>query len=129
MSRRRTNFKRASLTMNMLNRAALVVMPKQPYVDWANSIDGGPKLDLNDAHYEYTVYLVDNIGYDSDIPKVLKRYHTYIFEHELAAWYLDIAAWPPQRDLRTFKKWFEVKACSVVLDLCKYRIELEEYGI
>jgi hypothetical protein len=128
--KRRSRQSTIALTTTTLNRAALVVIPKQPYVDWANSLDEfEPRLDIADPHYEYTVYLVDAIGYDSDVPRVLKRYYPIIFEHELAAWYLDTTAWPAKRDLRTFKKWFDVKACSIVLDLCKYPLEVEEFEV
>ena len=40
----------------IINRTALTVIPKQPYIRWANSLDDdGPKLDVHDPHYEPTV--------------------------------------------------------------------------
>ena len=118
------------IPMNMINRAALIVIPKQPYIDWANTLDEeGPKLDINDPHYESSVYLADNIVYESDIVAILKRYYRIIFEHELASWYLDTRAWPQKRGFRTFKAWFEVKVSSVVPDLCKDPIEVEEFEV
>lgn len=114
----------------MSNRAALTVIPKQPYIDWANSLDElEPKLDINDPHYEFTVYLVDEVADEAAVARALRRHYPYIFEHELVAWYRDEKDWPQQRDFRTFKAWFEVKVSSVVLDLCRRPFETEELEI
>jgi hypothetical protein len=61
--------------------------------------------------------------------RALRRYFPQIFENELAGWYLRIADWPQKRDLRTFRDWFEVKVSTVVLDLCKLHMELEEFEV
>ena len=115
---------------HIINRTALTVIPKQPYIRWANALDdNGPKLDVNDPHYEPTVYLIDEVTDDMALNSALRRYCSQIFENELANWHLLVADWPQKRDLRTFKDWFEVKVSTVVLDLSKRYLELEAYRI
>jgi hypothetical protein len=114
--------------MDMINRAAIIVIPKQPYVDWANSLDDdGPRLALNDPNWEYSIYLVRNVESDAAARNAVKRHFTEIFEHELASWDLDENAWPEKRDYRIFKKWFEVRASSIVLDFEKGWVDKEEF--
>ena len=115
---------------HIVNRTALTVIPKQPYIQWANSLDDdGPKLDVNDPHYEPTVYLIDEAEGDAALNRALRRYSPRIFENELANWHLLREDWPQKRDLRTFKDWFEVKVSTVVLDLSKRSLALEEYQV
>ena len=112
--------------MNLVNRAALTVIPKKPYVDWANSVDDKePKL--NQTEWDYTVYLIDNVANDNQLTAALERHYSEIFAEELAAWIQDEKTWPPNRDLKTFMEWFEVRVSSMVLDLSEDRIEVEEF--
>ena len=114
----------------ILNRTALTVIPKGPFVTWANTLDDdGPKLDVNDPHHEPSVYLIHEIADDAALNRALRRYCRQIFENELAGWHLRISDWPRKRDLRTFRDWFEVKVSTVVLDLCKHQMELEEFDV
>jgi hypothetical protein len=46
----------------MLNRAALILRYKQPFVDWINAADPSPTsrtLTLAEVNQEHTVYLVE----------------------------------------------------------------------
>ena len=46
----------------MLNRAALILRYKQPFVDWINAADPSPTshtLSLAEVNQEHTVYLVE----------------------------------------------------------------------
>jgi len=104
--------------MRMVNRAAVVVTPKQPFLDWGNSLEpGGVVLTLDTVMGEPTVYLVRDVEDEAAVQRVLRRHFAEIFEHELAGWWTDPGAWPQQRDFRTFKKWFDVAIHSLVFDL------------
>ena len=49
-----------------VNRGVIVVKPRQPYVDWANTCDDYPtKTTLEDPHRECTAYLLPD-WYDDD---------------------------------------------------------------
>ena len=66
------------MTVESLDRMALVVRPSQPYIDWANSFDdGGPKYDPE--HHHAKVYLIDEVVDPSDIKRMLRRYWRDIF--------------------------------------------------
>lgn len=118
------------MKVNVINRTALTVIPKQLYINWANTLDDdGPKLDINAPYYEPTVYLIDEVADDAVLTRALRRHYAQIFEHELANWHLVEKDWPHKRDFQTFKDWFDVKVSTVVLDLSKHSIELEEFQI
>ncbi len=111
-----------------VNRAALTVIPRQPFIDWVNSFDQSETaLTINDPGDEVSVYLVDEVWTEADVTKALKRHYATIFAQELAAWYPDRKRWPQPRDLRTFKRWFEVKVSSVVVDLSEHHMAVEEF--
>ena len=43
-----------------INRAALIVRPRQPYVDWVNSVDDdGPRAILQELRTDPSIYLVE----------------------------------------------------------------------
>ena len=114
----------------IINRTALTVIPKQPYIRWANSLDDdGPKLDVHDPHYEPTVYLIDEVTGDAALDSALRRYCPQVFGNELANWHLLEEDWPQKRDFRTFRDWFEVKVSTIVLDLSKRHLALDEYQV
>jgi hypothetical protein len=99
----------------MLNRAAVIVRPKQPYLDWAKSLDDSGLVP--DPRGEQTVYLVPDYWDDDEAWAMLERIYPIIFEDELHGWCTDEASWPTPRDFGMFKEWFEVELHSVVEDL------------
>ena len=106
----------------ILNRAALVLEPAQAYLEWARECpEALPDLTFNELGEEGTVYLIPET--DTDSHRWLKRNFVTIFEHELDAWYRDRAFWPKDRSFKTFKKFFKIRFCSIVLDLGKGSIE------
>lgn len=113
--------------MKLVNRSALTIIPRQPYVDWANTLDDGPKLDITDPHHEYDVYLVDEIADGDDLNWVLHEYYPRIFYEALMDWHTDQKDWPKTCDFETFQQWFEVRVCSGVFDLCRGKIRTEKW--
>ena len=108
----------------MLNRAVLIVRPKQPYVDWAAGLDGsGPVPDPED---EQTVYLIPSYEDDDEAWEIVEDLYETIFESELYDWHPDESAWPQDRDFEMFQDWFEIELHSVVEDLCDYEISDDE---
>ena len=114
-------------TFLAVNRAALIVKPKRPFFNWANSLEG-PSLNPDEPLYDPPIYLVEEVEFSPDPGPALQKHHKAIFEHELAAWYLDETAWPPTRDLATFNEWFDVELRSLLVDLSDYQLEVEELG-
>jgi hypothetical protein len=92
------------------------VRPAQPYIDWALGVaDSGLTPEPNG---ERTVYLIPEFGDDEEAKEVLELVYAEVFERELAGWHTDEAAWPTDRSLAAFKRWFNIEMHSVVEDLC-----------
>ena len=108
----------------MLNRAALVVRPRQPFLDWAARLDDSGLVP--NVEGEQTVYLIPQFEDDNDAERVLERVFAEVFERELCGWHSDEDAWPKKRSLALFRKWFTVELHSVVEDLCDYEVVDDE---
>jgi len=97
----------------------MVVKPKQPFLDWLNSldIDDEMSLTLEELQNDSTAYLVPEYQTPEDQAEIVVWSHNYVFEEELMGWYTSEEEWPPTRDLDTFLEWFEVEFHSMVIDL------------
>jgi hypothetical protein len=104
----------------MLNRGALIVRPKQPYLDWAANLDESG-LVPNPAD-EQTVYLVPSFDDDEEAERILRKVYAEVFERELFGWHTDEKAWPKNRTLALFKTWFQFELHSIVEDLCGFEL-------
>jgi hypothetical protein len=102
----------------MLNRAVLIVRPEKPFFDWAAQLDDSGMLP--DVDGEQTAYLVPEFEDGADAERVMRLVFAEVFERELFGWHTDESAWPPQRTLAMFRKWFRIELHSVVEDLCGY---------
>ena len=101
----------------MLNRAALILRYKQPFVDWINAVDSVPTSDdltLAEVNQERTVFLLEVEG---DLAAWLARHHEVLFEQELNGWYTDPALRPRDRSLKTMKEWVSFELHTIVEDL------------
>lgn len=104
----------------MLNRAVLIVRPKQPFLDWAAQLDDSGLVP--EVTGEQTVYLVPEFEDDAEVQHVLKRIFAEVFERELFGWHTDETAWPKHRTFAMFRQWFQIELHSVVEDLCDSEI-------
>lgn len=101
----------------MLNRAALLVRYKQPFVDWINQADTNPShtVTLADVERERTVYLVE-VEDEEGLGIWLQVNHGTLFEDELHGWYTDPALWPSDRSLKVMREWCSFELHTVVVD-------------
>ncbi len=91
--------------MQSINRAAIVVRPKQPFFDWIESFDND--LSLDDLPWS-SVYLADQ--HDGELPEsVIARHFCEMFDEQLMAWHTLESDWPKPRTLAMFKQWFETE--------------------
>ena len=114
--------------MRRVKRTAVIVIPKQPYIDWANSMDD-VKIDDHPSP-EHTIYLClveDITDYVVDAVEMIKPHFEFIFEEELNSWHRLESDWPRNRDLATFLEWFEIQIHSLVIDLPRGRLKTERY--
>jgi hypothetical protein len=112
--------------MTSINRGLLVVKPKQPFLNWLNSLPD--EIEVNEPNQEdldesfqiddYTAYLVPEFE-DDETRQVLEEFYSSIFEEELVSWSQEESDWPKNRDLTMFLEWFEVEFHSMVVDLAE----------
>ena len=87
--------------MAMLNRTAIILIPKQPYVDWANSLDDdGPRFEISEANDQLTVFLGPDLDSVDEIDAFVTENFDFFFEHWLFGWSTDPSQWPKRRTRR-----------------------------
>ena len=102
----------------MLNRSAIVVKPKQPFLDWLQTADPtSHRLILGDLSREPTIYLIPECDTEADVQQVLSELCEEIFVEQLAGWYRDEETWPRDRSFEVFCRWFEFRHHSMLVDL------------
>ena len=113
--------------MKEVNRSLVVIKPKQPYVDWANSfMEEDQGQSIGSFHRDCNAYLIDEIEEDGDEERILKKVYRRIFEEELYAWMTDENVWPEKRDYPTFRAWFDVAFHNLVFDLGNNWLKAED---
>ncbi len=119
-----------------LNRAAVVLRYKQPYVDWVQIAGPDPLADysLAEANDDGETFLIPSFdspvapvdGTEDAIKWVEKRWKMF-FEHILDDWIQDESAWPPKRTLKMFREWFDVEYRSIVWDMGNEPLSIDEW--
>jgi len=110
----------------MLNRSAVVVRPKQPFVAWLKSVEELHLPDVTLAKLGSTLYLVPDWDDPAEAEQVLREVYDDIFCRELEAWYTDEDTWPKRRTFKLFKQWFDVEHFDLVQDVGHGPIENDE---
>lgn len=100
------------LEENIVNRNAIILVPKKTFVDWVKKVDE----DEDDMAFilETKIYLVDiEIGPE----EWLEENYYDLFVRELEAWTLDEDLWPQNLSFTMFKKCFKVDFSIRVFDM------------
>ncbi len=67
-----------------INRAGLIVRPKQPYIDWANSVDDeAPRAILQELRTDPSIYLVETIDLLEAVDLLVDDTWEWIFREQL----------------------------------------------
>jgi hypothetical protein len=113
--------------VRVVNRSVLVVVPKQPFLDWLHRADPTSEdLTLEDLRREPSVYLLPARDMETDLEKCLKRLCGAIFEEKLRGWYRVEGLWPRHRSITTFREWFEYQFHTMPMDLANEPLIWEE---
>jgi hypothetical protein len=113
--------------MQSVNRTAVVIRPKQPFVDWLNSVPGESSDNtLERISSENTTFLIPEFFGHNESLVYIKKIYDQIFEFELFGWYTDEDLWPEKRTWKMFQEWFDIEMNSEVFDLVDEYIEKEE---
>lgn len=100
--------------MNLLNRSAITVSYKKPFINWSNKLTPDMLLDENMLG-ESKTYLTNEIIDDAE--KLIKKYYKQIFEMELEGMWTDENDWPQKRTFKLFNEWFNYEVSDFVIDL------------
>ena len=111
--------------MKSVNRLAIAVTPREPYLAWARAIsDGSAAVDAMAESFT-SVYLVDEPDvFDPD--RLIRKHYALIFEEQLNSWHRVESCWPKHRILAMFREWFDAKVVDMVWDLGRGPIEADE---
>ena len=101
----------------MINRCAISVSYKQPFVDWINSSDpySSPNVSLVELNKDTNIYLIDAEDIEEQ-QTWLKANFLGIFEEELQAWYVDPDLWPDDLTIGLFGQFFATQFHGMVFD-------------
>ncbi|WP_202966611.1 hypothetical protein [Cellvibrio sp. OA-2007] len=102
-----------------INRHLIILMPKQPVLDWIKRVDPNPPdITLEELRLEQNAFLVpDALDGQQDAEKWVQRRWQMFFEGFLEEWYTVESWWPQKRTYKMFKDWFDVQYHSMVWDL------------
>lgn len=104
----------------LVNRSAILLTPRQPFLDWADNVfgDGVPYQQAvrQGVADERSVYLGPDGDLTGDPFRFIDRHWDLFFETMLENWCTDPALWPAKRTRKMFREWFEVTVFGVLYD-------------
>ena len=113
--------------MDVINRSAVIVMPAEPFLKWLQRVDPtSGELTLADLRREPTIYLLPPYDTEEEALTHLEEVCAEIFEEQLDGWYRVPSSWPDNRTFDIFKRWFEYRFHSMLVDLCEDPLEHDE---
>ena len=113
--------------MQTLNRSAIVLTPKKPFLDWIRGADpSNRELTMADLENDPSVYLFPAFSFDHEMVDHLKVSCAEIFGQELESWDRMQESWRKDRSFAVFQRWFDYRIHSMIFDLGDERLELEE---
>ena len=107
---------------SMLNRSALILRAKQPFLEWLWQLPDPvqPDLTLQRVNREPQVYLLPQYDMGDEQEELLRDHYEYLFASQLEGWWTDETDWPSNRDFKMFNTWFEAQFHSMIEDLVGY---------
>ena len=106
--------------MRLINRHAITVKGKQPFIDWINSTKENPQdkdYSVDDVNQEPHIFLIPSYEDLEATRKYIKKSKPKIFEYMLNGWYTLETSWPKARNAKVFDQWFDVEYASMLNDL------------
>ncbi len=105
--------------MGLLNRSAVVVRPREPYLRWAKQDDstGIAERVFEKLRSVPNAYLIREDEDVEDPADLIRAACPDVFEAMLECWVTDPKMWPRKRTWEMFEEWFETQVCESVHDL------------
>jgi len=113
--------------MHLINRAVVVLTPKQPYADWANRTrDEAPPTSLEETRRSAIAFLIPGFELTQDMERYISDHAEEMFTRALADWDEDRSRWPQRRNHLLLREWFDVDLHDLVIDLAVEPLEIED---
>ena len=105
--------------MGLLNRCAVIIKPRTPYLEWAKQDDAEGLAEgvFESMRSAPQIYLVPSWDDDAGREAVLEDGWSILFELMLECWVTDETYWPEPRTREMFDEWFEHTVSESVEDL------------
>ena len=102
---------------SFINRNAVIIKPRQAFIDWLNVVYMEYKHEMDDF-LEPSIYLVNDDDDDEfdDTYDWLKKNFDKLFVLELEGWSTDEKEWPQKRTYKMFTEWFQVDISTSIYD-------------
>ena len=116
--------------MRVINRLAVVVSLRQPFVDWINRVaerNGEEhRVHIESANRESHVYLLEEFDDLEYVRERLEGLKPAILEAELEGWYRVPDLWPKDRSTDVFDQWLAAEIHTVVVDVERGRLKKQD---
>lgn len=110
----------------MVNRCAIVLTARVPFIQWANGLDPeGPRYEECWVDDGPPIYLGPDADSLDDVMRFIRKNFDLFFEEQLDGWCTDPTLWPQARTYRMFTEWFAVRVHTVVIDTVDAPLEIE----
>ena len=114
--------------MRLLNRTVCILRAKEPFITWASNLPWKETPDREAFTASGHGYLLPVINHVGDEERFLRQHHRTMFDEELHCCWTGKADWPKNRDLATFRAWFEPEFVELLFDLCDDDLVIEDEG-
>ena len=109
----------------------VTLVPKQPFLDWLLTADPSPPatMTLSELRDDNEAFLIpDDVAESTeDAAKWVEKNWRMFFGHMLSGWLTDESFWPKKMSLKLFREWFDVEYHSMVWDLGKAPLAVEDW--
>ena len=113
----------------VLNRTVMMLVYKQPFLDWLNTTTQNPlPLTLEYLRDDNDTFLIPQFDNTDDAVKWVEKRWQFLFEAILFDWITDEALWPNKRTLNIFRDWFDIEVHSMVWDLANDPLLIDDWG-
>lgn len=115
--------------MRVVNRTAITLVGAEPYVEWTRQHDADSDrgmLTVSRTKLFGSAFLLPEFELEEDVQEWVEENASWLFAFQLSNWTEDESAWPQNRDLPTFRRWFRIDVHNIVVDVADDEIEGEE---
>ncbi len=105
------------MAMRMIDRAVVIIRPKQPFIDWINSsMATDEPVTIGEQQDDLTAILIPEFDSASARNRYLAKLKPLLLDMELASWNRDPSTWPRDLSARAFNRYLDLEIHSMVWD-------------